>query len=252
VAVLCLLHGIPDTARAWDGVARALGSAHRCVAPDLPGFGSAKVAARPRDLAELRGLTERLLAGLDLPPRFVLVVHDVGGLFGLAWAVAHRHRLAALIILNTGIGPDRRWHWGARVLRTPVAGEAALRWMPRRAFCRELRRASAGHRGDADADRTRDAFGPTARATALHLYRLQSPALLAGLAAPVPALTADVATLVLWGERDPYLPPTCAERFGAAAVRRYPELGHWPHVEAPSRVAADLDAFLAAQGLRAV
>ncbi len=252
MAVLCLLHGIPDTGRAWDGLARALGAAHRCVAPDLPGFGGAAAPVRPRDVGELRGLTDRLLARLDLPPRFVLVVHDVGGLFGLAWAAAHPDRLAALVILDTSIFPDRRWHWGARLLRTPVVGEAALRWMPRGAFRRELKRACAGHRDDTDIDRTYDAFGASARATALHLYRLQGPRLLADLPAQVRALTAAVPSLVLWGDRDPYLPAAWAGRFGAAAVARYPDLGHWPHVEAPARVAADLDAFLAAQGLRAV
>jgi pimeloyl-ACP methyl ester carboxylesterase len=252
VPTLVLLHGIPDTGRAWDGVVRALGGAYRCVAPDLPGFGAASQPARPRDLADVRGLTDELLAAHDPPERVVLVVHDVGGLFGLAWAVAHPERLAALVILNTSVFPDRRWHWGARILRTPVAGEAALRWMPRSAFRRQLRRAAAGHLDHADIDRTYDAFGPAARATALHLYRRQGPGLLAGLPEQVRALTARVATLVLWGERDPYLPAAYAGRFGAATVRRHPDLGHWPHREAPARIAAELDAFLAAQGLRAV
>ena len=252
MAVLTLLHGLPDTGRAWDGLAAALGGAHRCVAPDLPGFGAAMAPARPRDLAEFAALTDDLLGPLDLPPRVILVVHDVGALFGLAWAVAHPDRLAALVILNAGIFPDRRWHWGARLVRTPLIGAAALRWMPRAGFRRELVRASAGHRDAAEIDRTYDAFGPSARATARHLYRRQGPRLLAGLPERVRALTAAVPTLVLWGERDPYLPAAFAERFGAGTVRRYPDLGHWPHLEAPARVAADLDGFLAAQGLRAV
>lgn len=251
MAVLTLLHGLPDTGRAWDGLAAALGGAHRCIAPDLPGFGAATVPARPRDLAELAALSDHLLATLDLPERFVLVVHDVGGLFGLAWAVAHPDRLEALVILNTSVFPDRRWHWGARLLRAPLVGELALRCMPRRAFRRELKRAAAGHLRDAEIDRTYDAFQATARASALHLYRLQGPRLLAELPARVRALTAAVPTLVLWGEADPYLPAAYAERFGAA-VQHYPDLGHWPHVEAPARVARDIEAFLAAQGLRAV
>jgi len=251
VAVLALLHGLPDTGRAWDGLAAALGGAHRCVAPDLPGFGAATVPVRPRDLAELAALSDDLLATLDLPERFVLVVHDVGGLFGLAWAVAHPDRLDALVILNSSVFADRRWHWGARLLRTPLVGALALRWMPRRGFRRELERASAGHRDAADIDRSYAAFGPTARATARHLYRLQGPQLLAGFPERVRDLTAAVPTLVLWGERDPYLSPAYAERFGAP-VQRYPELGHWPHVEAPARVARDIEGFIAAQGLRAV
>lgn len=252
MAVLCCLHGIPDTARVWRPLARSLGHPHAVVAPDLPGFGGAPAPARPRELAAFVAASDALLARLDLPPRFVLVVHDVGALFGLAWAVANPTRLAALVVLNASVFADRRWHWGARLLRVPGLGEAAMGRLPSAAFRREIRRASRGGIDDGEIARTFAAFDATARATALHLYRLQGPRLLAGLDERVRALTAEVATLVLWGERDPYLPPTFAARFGAGDVRRYPELGHWPHAEAPARVAADLRAFLDAQGLRAV
>ena len=121
------MRGIADTGRVWDGTRAALGGAHRAVAPDLPGFGAARAPARPRDLRELRALTDRLVARLDLPARFVLVDHDVGGLFGLAWAVARPERLAALVVLDTSVFADRRRHWGAllparRSVRRPEPG----------------------------------------------------------------------------------------------------------------------------------
>lgn len=252
MVILCCLHGIPDTGRVWAPLGRALAGAHATVAPDLPGFGGAARPARPHDLAAVAARTDALFARPELPPRFVLVVHDVGAVFGLAWAVANPARLAALVVLNASVFADRRWHWGARLLRVPGLGEAAMRRLPSAAFRREMRRASRGGIDDGEIARTFAAFDANARTTALHLYRLQGPRLLAGLDERVRALTAEVATLVLWGERDPYLPPAFAERFGAGDVRRYPDLGHWPHAEAPARVAADLVAFLDAQGLRAV
>jgi pimeloyl-ACP methyl ester carboxylesterase len=243
-ALLCL-HGIPDTGPAWAGVAEALAPDLRVVAPDLPGFGASAPAPAPASLADIRAVMADMVAALGLPPHFGLAVHDVGGLFGLAWATAEPARVAGLAILNTGPFPDRRWHWGARILRTRGLGGPAIRLMPRRAFRAQVRRASNGNRDDADIDRSFDAFGPTARRSALRLYRLQTPGLLSGLPEAVRRLAGSVPSLVVWGGRDPYLPGHFADRFGAGTIRIHDDLGHWPHCEAPLRVAADLRPVLA-------
>lgn len=250
--MLCCLHGLPGGGRVWDGVAAALGGSHRVVAPDLPGLGANTRPIRPRDLGDIAARTDEMLAELALPKRFVLVMHDVGALFGLAWAVERPQRPAALVVLNAGVFGDRRWHWGARLLRTRGLGALLVRALPRAAFARELRRASAGGIDAATAARLHADFPLPARQTARHLYRLQGPRLFTGFEVRVRALAAAVPSLVLWGERNPYLPGSFAARFGAAQVRCYPDLGHWPHVEAPGRLAADLEDFIEAQGLRPV
>jgi pimeloyl-ACP methyl ester carboxylesterase len=246
--VLLCLHGIPDSGRAWDGVTARLAPGMRVIAPDLPGFGDSAPPGRLAGLGDLRAAMDDLAAALDLPPAFALAVHDVGGLFGLAWAAARPARIAALIILNTGPFPDRRWHWGARVLRTAVVGRLAMRAMPRGAFRAQVRRASAGHRSADDIDRTFADFGPAARATARRLYRLQTPDRLAGLPQAVRGLAGRVPSLVVWGGRDPYLPSAFADRFGAGTIRLHDDLGHWPHCEAPERVAADIRGLLDVAG----
>jgi pimeloyl-ACP methyl ester carboxylesterase len=67
--------------------------------------------------------------------------------------------------------------------------------------------------------------------------------LLAGVRAP---------TLVLWGDRDRWIPPAHADAFLArlpnATLRRYAGLGHIPMEEDPHRVATDLLPFLDAAG----
>jgi len=68
----------------------------------------------------------------------------------------------------------------------------------------------------------------------------QVPAGFAPWEEKLPALVAHKPTLVLWGDRDPYIPARFAERFGAAAVVRLPEIGHWPPVEAPAETAAHM------------
>jgi len=241
---LLFLHGIPDSGSAWAPLIARLPPEYTCLAPDLPGFGSRAPPDRLATLADLRSAVARVIAELPLPAPFTLVVHDVGGLFGLTWAVAHPERLERLVILNASIFPDRHWHWGARILRTPGLGELALRAMTRGAFRAEMRRAAHGNLSDAEIDATLDRFGPTARRTALRLYRVQTPTLLRDLPAAVRALTESVPALVVWGCRDSYLPASFADRFGARRVRRCADLGHWPHREAPERVAAAIQAFL--------
>ena len=248
---ILFLHGIPDGGGAWDCVVTRLAADHRCLAPDLPGFGASAPGKALDGLADLRDVMATMVATLPLPERFTLAVHDVGGVYGLAWAVEQPERLDRLIILNTSIFPDRRWHWGARLLRVPLMGEAAMRFLSRRGFRLEMRRASNGKLTDTAIDATFDGFGPAARRTALTLYRRQTRGFFGGLANDVRTLTSRVPTRVIWGQSDPYLPAAFAHRFGAHDVRLQPGLGHWPHREAPDQVAGEIRSFLTASDLRA-
>jgi haloalkane dehalogenase len=77
---------------------------HRVICPDLPGFGrSDKPTDRgwysfDRHLEHMSGL----LADLDLSDATV-VVQDWGGPIGTSWAIENADRVAALVILNTGL-----------------------------------------------------------------------------------------------------------------------------------------------------
>lgn len=54
------------------------------------------------------------------------------------------------------------------------------------------------------------------------------------------ALTANVPSLVVWGDRDPYMASPFASRFGALKVTRFPHCVHWPMVEIPDIVSRKL------------
>jgi pimeloyl-ACP methyl ester carboxylesterase len=58
----------------------------------------------------------------------------------------------------------------------------------------------------------------------------------------------DLPTLVVWGQRDPYLPTSLAERqketFPRAQVHGLPNGGHWQFIDAPSVVAEKLAGLL--------
>ena len=98
-----LLHGFPQTSRAWEAQVEALGAAgYRAVAFDQRGYSP---RARPTEVeaygspeltADVIGAADAL--GLE---RFHLVGHDWGG--AVAWQVAGRHadRLRTLTVVST-------------------------------------------------------------------------------------------------------------------------------------------------------
>ncbi|WP_293907674.1 alpha/beta hydrolase [Phenylobacterium sp.] len=97
-----MLHGFPQTRRAWRGQIAALsGAGYRCVAPDQRGYstgarpaGTAAYAV-PNLIGDALGIMDAL--GHD---RFHLVGHDWGG--QLAWLIAAQHpqRVLSLAVLS--------------------------------------------------------------------------------------------------------------------------------------------------------
>jgi pimeloyl-ACP methyl ester carboxylesterase len=99
--LLFLLHALGGSARAWDGVAAALGSDFETVAIDLPGFGDARTATDlgVSDVADhvaaavrQRGASRWLLVGHSMGGKIASIVASRAlsgepGLFGLAGVV---------------------------------------------------------------------------------------------------------------------------------------------------------------------
>ena len=89
----------------------------------MPGFGKAD---KPRDFeytvaGEVRFL-DAALTELGIQ-RVHLVLHDLGGPWGLEWATTNTDRVASIVLINTGVFLDYRWHILARIWQTPVLGE---------------------------------------------------------------------------------------------------------------------------------
>ncbi len=244
-APVLFLHGNPDTCALWDGVVAHMAGRYRCLAADLPGFGQ---SGMPRDFdCSLDGWSawvQALTLALGLTEPIHLVVHDFGGLFGIAWAVQHPERLRRLAILNTMFFPDYRWHVLARIFRTPLLGELIQASSTRWGVVGEMRRGSRGL-PEAYARQAYDAMTPLMKRTVLRLYRAADPEQFVAWQPGLEALMARVPTLVLWGDRDPYINKRFAERFHASQVHHFPDHGHWLPVEDPDAVAARLLAFFA-------
>lgn len=238
-----LLHGNPDTHTVWSGVVARLAETHRCIAPDLPGFGQSRA---PRDhdcsLEAQAAWVRGLLVALELPSVH-LVVHDVGGPYGLAFASQDPQSVRTLTIFNTNFFPDYRWHFWARIWRIRVLGEIAMAVMNRPLFVRELRRGSP----KMPVEYARHAYAQVTWETkrqVLRWYRAMDPEVHIGWDTRLLEATANTPKQVLWGDRDPFLPSTTADRYGGEA-RHFADYGHWMMVEDPEQAAAAIAALVA-------
>jgi pimeloyl-ACP methyl ester carboxylesterase len=239
-----LLHGNPDTSRLWIAVVKQLSSDHRCMAPDLPGFGQSEaVPAFEPTLEGCAAWVEDVVSSAGIADPLDLVMHDFGGIFGLAWAITHPGKVRRLAILNTVFFPDYRWHFWARVWRTPLIGELSLALATRWGMAHEMRRGSTGL-SRAYARAAFDTMTPAMRSMVLRLYRAIDPECFAEWQDGLRALITRVPSIVLWGDRDPYIETGFAERFGASRVVHFEDAGHWLPVEKAEAVGRELRAFL--------
>jgi pimeloyl-ACP methyl ester carboxylesterase len=240
---LLLLHGNPDTSQLWDGVVERLASRHRCLAADLPGFGQSDVPrAFETTLGGVASWVDDLVMSLGIAQPLDLVVHDFGGIFGIAWAVAHPEKVRRLAIINTVFFPEYRWHFWARVWRTRLLGELSFALTTRWGLAREMRRGS-NRLPVSHVRAVFDAMTPAMHRMVLRLYRAIDPECFAAWQEGLRALLGRVPSIVLWGDRDPYIDSRFAERFGAGRVVHFEHAGHWLPVEEAAAVAQQLDAF---------
>jgi haloalkane dehalogenase len=121
-----LVHGNPSWSFYWRNLVRELSTTHRCLAPDHVGMGASD---KPGDGAYAYTLRERvadltrLLEAVAPRGPLTLVVHDWGGMIGMAWAVEHLARVQRLVLLNTAAFPlpaAKRLPWQLALARTPL------------------------------------------------------------------------------------------------------------------------------------
>jgi pimeloyl-ACP methyl ester carboxylesterase len=242
-----LLHGLFDSAETWSGVTERLRGHLRCLVPDLPGFGySGTTADFDCELPHLAQFIEHLLDAIGITEPINLVGYDIGATYGLAWAVTHPTRVRRLAILNSNFFSDYRWHPWARLWRIPILGEAVMATVNESLFARTLTRAAP----KISAEQARAAarlVTPAAKRMSLRHYRALDSVKFRGWEDRLRELTARVPTIVCWGDKDPYVAPSYAERFGAQEVHHFAECGHWLPLEAPQALAERLEPFLRAE-----
>ncbi|MEU0797807.1 alpha/beta hydrolase [Amycolatopsis sp. NPDC005961] len=98
--LLVLVHGWPQTGRAWAKVMPALAEHHTVLVPDLRGSGASERPvdgyAKTNQADDIRGL----ITALGLTGPAVVVGHDIGSMIAFAWALHRPEDLAAVVLLD--------------------------------------------------------------------------------------------------------------------------------------------------------
>jgi pimeloyl-ACP methyl ester carboxylesterase len=229
------VHGNPSHGADWLPFLERGGPA---IAIDLPGWGrSERPDGFDYTMHGLSAFHERCLEQLGVAQR-KLVLHDWGAL-ALIGAQRRPELVERLVVIDAvPLLPGYRWHWVAQLWRRKPIGEFLNRTTTRASLALTLRQA----RGDRGAmppqfvDAIWEHWDPGTQAAILALYRDADPDVLAVAGRDLGLLTCPA--LVIWGDRDAYLPL----EFGAAYAHALPEAklevarggGHWPWIDDPA------------------
>jgi pimeloyl-ACP methyl ester carboxylesterase len=255
---LLLIHGMAGSSETWRAVIPQLSRKYRVVAPDLLGHGQ---SAKPRgdySLGAFAVWLRDLLDELGIS-RATVIGQSLGGGVAMQFVYQHPDYCQRLVLISSGgLGPDVGWT--LRVLSAPGAelilpaiaprpvltvGNKVRSWIsatgiqsPRGA---EIWRAYSSL---SDAE-TRQAFLRTLRSVVDP--RGQAVSALNRL-----HLTAELPTMVIWGDQDRIIPVehgyALHEARPGSRLEVLEGVGHFPHVERPSEVVDLIDDFINSTG----
>ena len=243
---LLLLHGSPDTHAMWLPLMEHLKDGVRCIAPDLPGFGESTLPQDfPLTLDNMADFVRDLVAAMDIDEPVVLATTDFGAHYGLAFLVKYPHLVRGAAISNTNFFQDYEWHFFAKLYRLPLVGELLMATASRSILGNTLRKVSPALPDSYIESSYDTGFGSSSvRKAILRMYRERSSRDFAGWEDKLVEILQRKPALVLWGDRDPFISPAYAERWGAAKVHHFTRFSHWLPVEAPMEYAAALIPWL--------
>ncbi|QWG17261.1 alpha/beta fold hydrolase [Bradyrhizobium sediminis] len=241
---LVLIHGAGGSLHVWEGWVRELGSKARLISVDLPGHGLTGAWPRDEYTVEAYGdFIEALADALNLD-RFVLAGHSLGGAVAWTFAATRPDRVSQIILIDAA-GENREAPWPTRLARLLVVGDIGIYFKPEQWVRRKLSEAYADP-AMVTAERVKRTAElqrfPGNREASLQRARTQEPL------DPTPLRGLAVATLILWGAQDRWVPVADAFRFQndirAAKLEVFEKLGHDPMEEDPKATAAAVAAFL--------
>jgi pimeloyl-ACP methyl ester carboxylesterase len=231
---IVLLHGIGSSSAAWSEQFGPLGTQHRVIAWDAPGYARSTQLGQSqpeaRDYAEALG---RLLDAIQISEA-CLVASSWGSLVALAYAAAQPQRVRSLVLAGPTAGyvhmpeDERRQAMASRTERIRRLGPGAM-------AAADARRLVAPAASDELVTRLATAGAELTIGgylQALHmLFHSDGVAMISALPHPV---------LMVAGYDDVVAPPDKhAKRLVAAAnnavLEMVPHCGHLPHAEIPAR-----------------
>lgn len=251
-----LVHGVPETWRAFRGLVPILAVSHRVFAVDLRGFGDSDHQPGNHDSTTSAEDLHQLIGHLDVGPVH-LTGQDISGATVFRLATTHPDDVLSLTAIEMGlpgfglegladITHGGAWHIGA--LTTPGVPETLLAGRERvflKRFLFDAMTATPGAVTDTDVDEfARTYSGPHGFSGAVGLYRsmLDEGPQIKDLARD-PGLHAPVLAVGAGGGSFTYATMTAAAsgRVDSAALHG---VGHYAAMEAPEQVAGVILHFI--------
>jgi pimeloyl-ACP methyl ester carboxylesterase len=243
-----LIHGLPTSGHLWAELVPLLPEGHRIVVVDLLGFGRSD-PPYSADLS-LRGHAHRLIEMFDVLriPRACVVGHGFGGGVAQFAAVERPDRVSHLALVSS-VAFDG---WLSSKLKLARAFAPLTRHLPANMLLFELRNALiAGYEDHEKGNRSIDLYlrpftsSEGRDSLVRHLLALDSRETV-----DVSRRFAEIRspTSVIWGERDPLLPPSVGERLHRGIAHSdfqcIKGARHFTPEEAPRPVATAIAALL--------
>lgn len=253
--VLLLIHGMAGSMTTWKQVMPALATRFTVIAPDLPGHGQSEKLVGDCSLGAFASTLRDLLIALG-HERATVVGQSLGGGIAMQFAYQYPERCERLVLVGSGgLGPEVNPLLKAlslpgseAVLKlgcaqpvqdaiSSVGKLAAHLGLSPQPAVSELWR-SYSSLGDDD---TRRDFLRTLRAVIDQSGQAVS-------ASNRLHLVAEMPSLIIWGDADPIIPVHHAydahEAMEGSRLEIIPDVGHYPHCEAPSRFVSVMTEFI--------
>lgn len=259
-----MLHGNPTWSFYYRRLVTALRDTHHTIVPDHVGMGlSDKPSDERYDYTLKRRVDdlERLLDSLGISEKITLVLHDWGGMIGMAYATRHPDRIARLVVLNTAafhLPANARVPWQLRIARSRILGPLLVRGF--NAFCRGAARSCVARR-PLSPEECSAYLAPydtweNRRAVLRFIQDIPLGALdrayatVSEVEEKLPTL-AHVPLLICWGMRDfvfnAHFLDQWQAHFPAAAVHRFADAGHYVLEDAHEEIIPLVHSFLASR-----
>ncbi len=253
--VILLLHGITSSSRTWKAITPRLARDYTVIAPDLLGHGH---SAKPEGDYSLGGYASGirdLMIALGIP-KVTVVGHSLGGGVAMQFAYQFPQRVSRLALVATGgIGPEvnpilRAAALPGAELVLPVLFNPTVR----NALFRFRRGVSSiGLKPNPDLEGVADGFASLTRADARRAFLDTVRSVIGPAGQRVSAddrlyLTAEIPSLIVWGDHDRIIPVeharTAHRLMPGSRLEIFANAGHFPFNDDPERFARILREFI--------
>ena len=256
-----MVHGNPTWSFYYRELIKSLSGRYRTIAPDHIGCGlSDKPPPSKYDYTLQSRIDDldQLIESLTGPENLTLILHDWGGMIGMAYALKHPEKISRLIVLNTAafLPPDaKKIPARLHLIRNsgPLAAIAvqgfnlfavgALYMASHRGLTRDVKRGLT-----APYNCWKNRIATLKFVQDIPLEEIDPSYRIVKRAGEQLHILSKLPMLICWGEHDfvfdlDYL-GEWQRRFPGAEVHRFPDAGHYILEDAPEKVIPLVDSFL--------